>query len=105
MWEIAESASFLEKLAFGGKVTLFGLGTVFAILFILFIVLKIFGFIFDRPKKSEAPKAEPTAIEPIKEKVELKSDDAELVAVIAAAVAAYTGASSDSFRVVSFKRK
>ncbi|MDD6312347.1 MAG: OadG family protein [Firmicutes bacterium] len=102
MWEIAESASFLEKLAFGGKVTLFGLGTVFSI---LFIVLKILGFIFDRPKKAEEPKAEPKAIEPIKEKVELKSDDSELVAVIAAAVAAYTGASSDSFRVVSFKRK
>ena len=104
---IDESASFLDRLAHGGKVTLFGMATVFSILLILYVVLTIMKVVFTKKEAQVSTKETkpPVAITPIKEKVELKQDESELVAVITAAIAASTGKPASSFRVVSFRQK
>lgn len=95
---------------------LLGITMVFAVLAILWGVLAIFQKVFDKtPAPNKQPKAEKSApaaqpaAEPATAPVVAKNDDAELVAVITAAVAAYMQSEGDpapdgSFRVVSFKR-
>ena len=97
------------------EVTIMGLGAVFAVLAVLWLVLSVFKLIFanDSTKSKTAvkkdiasePKPEPIAV------AESKTDDGELIAVITAAIAAYraseeglTGDAVNGFRVVSFKR-
>lgn len=95
-----------DKLALGGQVSLLGMGTVFAVLAILWGLVELMhllltGFSGDKkkkaapaPAKAETPAAAPAAA----------ANDLEIVAVITAAVAAASGSSPSSFRVVSFKR-
>jgi sodium pump decarboxylase gamma subunit len=92
----------------GGQVTGLGLLAVFAIIAIIFFAIKGMGLI-SQPKKSkkcekfEAPEA-PAEDHPVAAPATaVASDDAALIAVLAAAVAAYTGESVTKFRVVSFK--
>jgi len=104
-----------ERISLGLQVTALGLGTVFLILAILWLILTIFRFVFyDIPngKKAE-PKAEKPApapapvSEPEPELAPLAytaSDDAELVAAITAAISMVMDAPQTSFRVVSFRR-
>ena len=83
------------------------MATVFAILLILFVVLSIMKVVFTKKEASAkaAPQKPAAAITPIKDKVELKQDESELVAVITAAIAASTGKPASSFKVVSFRQK
>ena len=92
--------------------TLLGMGTVFVVLILISFIISGFAGINklqskkDGKEKKEEVKVSPVdnTIAQIIEKEEL-SDDQELVAVIAAAVAAYEGASStDGFVVRSIKR-
>lgn len=103
--------SFGEILQKAGLNTIIGMGTVFVILIFISLVIallpKLTGMIENFGKKKEAqaavpaaPKAEPAA----PAEVEELSDDLELVAVISAAIAAYTGTSSDGFVVRSIRR-
>lgn len=100
--------SFGELMARAALNTLIGMGTVFAVLILISVIIACFGFI---PKiqamfAKKADKVEATpAVEavPVVEEEEL-ADDTELVAVIAAAIAAYEGTSADGFRVRSIKR-
>lgn len=100
--------SFGELMARAALNTLIGMGTVFAVLILISVIIACFGFI---PKiqamfAKKADKVEATpAVEavPVAEEEEL-ADDTELVAVIAAAIAAYEGTSADGFRVRSIKR-
>lgn len=93
--------------------TLIGMGTVFVVLIIISLIISAFGLIpkFEaKMKKSKeqaapvqpvkaAPVAAPAAVE------EELSDDTELVAVIAAAIAAYEGSgSTDGFVVRSIRK-
>lgn len=91
--------------------TLLGMGTVFVVLILIIFVIQAFALI---PKiqaafaKKEEPKAKEDAVDntiaQIIEKEEL-SDDTELVAVIAAAIAAYEGnATTDGFVVRSIRK-
>lgn len=107
--------SFGERLAFGGQVFVVGIGTVFSVLILLFIVLKFFKlFAYDIPEKRKKALAEKAAKEekaveaPAPETVEVApaTDDGELIAVITAAIEAYNSANGNAlpFRVVSFKR-
>ena len=90
--------------------TLLGMGTVFLVLILISIIISGFGVIpklqaFLGPKKAE-PVPEPAApapATPVVEEEEL-SDDLELVAVIAAAIASYEGTSVEGFQVRSIKR-
>ena len=93
--------------------TVIGMGTVFVVLIIISLIISCFGFIpkiqAKFQKKPEAPaapsnvQADPVVTQ-IAEKEEL-SDDTELVAVIAAAIAAYEGSgSTDGFVVRSIRK-
>lgn len=88
--------------------TLIGMGTVFIVLILIMWIISLFGLINkiqNKPKKeAETSKAVDSTIAQIIENEEL-ADDMELVAVIAAAIAASEGAAStDGFVVRSIKR-
>ena len=103
-----------ERLALAGQMTLLGMGMIFAVLATLWGVLAIFKLIFAKPEKKkakpapEAPKAEPVVVpEPVV--APAATDDAELIAVLTAAIAAYEASLGNEvapggFRVVSFRR-
>ena len=104
--------SFGEILEKAGLNTVIGMGTVFVILVFISLVIallpKFTAMIENAGKKKEAaapaPKAAPAPVAaPVAAEEELV-DDLELVAVISAAIAAYTGSSSDGFVVRSIKR-
>jgi len=116
-----------EKTSLSLEMMLRGLGTVFMVLIILWIIVQIFGRVFGGAGKTEkSPKPVKEAIVreekpakaasapvPAKEAAPAPSavqtqDDKELIAVITAAIAAYQSASGKPnlpFRVVSFTRK
>jgi len=89
--------------------TVLGMGTVFAVLVLIMFIISAFKIIYNlqqKPKKKEtvAEQAVDNTIAQIIENEEL-SDDTELVAVIAAAIAASEGAAStDGFVVRSIRR-
>ena len=102
-----------EKMTKAALNTLLGMGTVFIVLILIMAIIYAFGLIpkiekalADKKakKQSKTEVAVDNTIAQIIEKEEL-SDDTELVAVIAAAIAAYEGAAStDGFVVRSIKR-
>lgn len=103
--------SFGEILQKAGLNTIIGMGTVFVILIFISLVIallpKLTGMIENFGKKKEAPAAAPAAPKAASAapaEVEELADDLELVAVISAAIAAYTGTSSDGFVVRSIRR-
>ena len=102
--------TFGEKMAKAGLNTLMGMGTVFAVLILIFGIISLFNFIpkieaaFKKKDAQPASTSVDNAITQIVESEEL-SDDLELVAVISAAIAAYEGASStDGYVVRSIRR-
>ena len=102
--------TFGEKMAKAGLNTLMGMGTVFAVLILIYGLISLFNFIpkieAALSKKNEAEKPSPVdnAIAQIAEKEEL-TDDLELVAVITAAIAASEGSTStDGYVVRSIRR-
>lgn len=99
--------SFLDRLSDGGRILLTGMLTVFAVLCIIWFCLYLMRlFFYDLPKKRAAASTDvPEAVaEENIAPAPAAADDAALIAVIAAAVAAYTGESEESFRVVAFRR-
>ncbi len=103
--------SFGEMMAKAGLNTLMGMGTVFAVLILIICLISGFSLISklqNRKTKKEESKAETAHQIPQQQQApeEELSDDLELVAVIAAAVAAYEGAAtSDGYVVRSIKRR
>lgn len=104
-----------ERWSYAGQMTLLGMLMVFAVLAILWAVLAIFKLVFAKSgeKTAKAPEAVVNAVAEavtaVDEPVDY-TDDAELVAVITAAVAAYMQSEGSEagytggFRVVSFRR-
>lgn len=102
-----------EKMEKAALNTLLGMGTVFSVLVLIMLIIMAFGIIpkieksiADKKAKNvvKSDKAIDNTIAQIVEKEEL-SDDTELVAVIAAAIAASEGAATtDGFVVRSIKR-
>ena len=92
-----------ERMDIGIEVTIIVLLTVFAALIVIWGVLELFRVVFYREGKTgdqaQTQKAE-TSPEPAP-----SGDDAATVAAITAAIAAYTGKSASSLRVVRFTRK
>ena len=92
--------------------TLMGMGTVFAVLILICLIISAFGLIpkiqasFSKKKEKPvvAPSASATPAAAKTEEPEDLTDDLELVAVIAAAIAAYEGTSTDGFQVRSIRR-
>lgn len=101
-----------EKMTDAAMNTLVGLGTVFLVLiflsFVIYLLRFVPGFVesFGKKKVTEAVPAPAPAV-PVQTKEEPEeelADDQELVAVIAAAVAAYEGTSADGFVVRSIRK-
>lgn len=90
--------------------TLLGMGTVFIVLILISLIISVFSLIpklQEKLAKKEAPVSVPVpvaAAPAVTEAEEELADDSELVAVIAAAIAAYEGTSADGFRVRSIRR-
>ena len=106
---INEPLGIGEALPYGGGVVALGLGTVFAVLIIIWIALIIFKFFFHDLKigvKLKKEKPAPKPVEPVYLPVHSPTDE-EIVAVIAAAIAAAESEApaGAKFRVVSFRRK
>ena len=95
------------------QVSVQGMATIFLVLVLMWCVLGIFKLVFAK-KEPKVKKESPTPVVENPPSVAVEecnaSDDAELVAIITAAIAAYRasesdgGESADGFRVVSFKR-
>lgn len=112
--------NFGDRMAFGGQMLLLGMGTVFSVLILLWIIIALLHLLVGvLPEKLKAARREKAAPAPVNnekpvsdvpvsaeiaETSAAEADDGELVAAIAAAVASYTGKPQSSFRVVSFKR-
>lgn len=94
-----------ETMAKAAMNTAMGMGTVFVMLIVISLIISCFSFINKAQNKSAskipAPAAAPVQAAP----AEPETDDLELVAVIAAAIAAATGSSTDDFVVRSIKRR
>ena len=96
-----------------GLNTLMGIGTVFVMLIIISLIISLFNFIpkiqatFSKKGKKEKTKSAgiDNAVTQIAAQEEAEADDTELVAVIAAAIAASEGAAStDGFVVRSIRK-
>ena len=105
-----------EKMQKAGLNTLMGMGTVFAVLIIICLIISCFSLINKAERrlkggseeKKEAPRTAParaTAAPAPAAAPAPTADSLELVAVIAAAIAAHTGQSTDDFVVRSIKRR
>ena len=106
--------SFGELMKNAALNTVLGMGTVFIVLILISLIIYCFSFIpkvqeiFSGKKKKAAAPAETAAPAPVQTAAveEDLTDDCELVAVIAAAIAASEGAvSTDGFVVRSIRRK
>lgn len=97
-----------EKMANAGLNTLMGMGVVFAVLILISLIIycfKIFPYLEQKIKKNDKTTV-PVTSETVQEVQPVAAmDDLELVAVIAAAIAASTGTSTDDFVVRSIKRR
>ena len=100
-----------EKMEQAALNTVMGMGTVFAVLIFISAIISLFKFIpsiidsFGKNKKSEENKetaTESKASVPVVEQP--VSDDAELIAVIAAAIAASENTTTDGFVVRSIRK-
>ena len=91
--------------------TIIGMGTVFVMLIFISILIWLLGFVpklFGGQKANKPAAPAPVAAAPVAVPIAVKetagTDDKELVAVIAAAIAAATGTSTDSFVVRSIRK-
>lgn len=112
-----------SKLSFGERMinallnTVMGLCLVFAVLILIAFIISLFRFIpkiqkyfTDRKERKQKKNSENSTVDTViaqitaKEEKENLTDDLELVAVIAAAIASYEGTSTDSFVVRSINK-
>ncbi|MCR4616587.1 MAG: OadG family protein [Lachnospiraceae bacterium] len=117
-----ESASLTENYTIGQKMskaglnTLMGMGTVFIVLILISLLISLFGIIpkvqkaaADKKAAKNAASANEVGIDNAVNQIianETAEDDTELVAVIAAAIAAYEGSgSADGYVVRSIRRR
>lgn len=103
--------SFGSKMATAGSNTIMGMGVVFCVLIFICLIISCFKFISIITEKMENRKADkveknnntPVATE-VEQPVMAEEDNTELIAVIAAAIAASEHTSTDSFVVRSIRR-
>ena len=111
-----ENYSLGEKMQKAAMNTLMGLGTVFLILILISLVIygfKVIPYLEEKAKAKNAPIPEqtpapvmPAPVVQAEQSETPQQDDAELIAVIAAAIAASEGAlAADGFVVRSIKRR
>ena len=97
-----QSMSLMDKLLNGIGITILGMGVVFAVLIILSFLLDALRVISGENKKKDSPSKEPVSKNIVEAaRAVQENDDDELVAVIAAAIAAISGSSIEDFMVKS----
>ena len=101
--------SMATNMTRAGLNTIMGLATVFIMLVFLSFIISLFKLIPDgSKKKKEEPAPAPAPVREIvpaqEEETEILTDDTELVAVIAAAIAAAEGTAPDGFVVRSIRK-
>ena len=114
----ADNQSFGEKMKAAAANTLLGMGTVFAVLIFMSLIISCFKFIPMISKKIQNRKKQQTEEKtikntvadtdsalPVKDVTENRLQNQELIAVIAAAIAASEQTSTDSFVVRSIRRR
>ena len=94
-----------EKMSKAGMNTLMGMGTVFAVLILISLVISCFKIFPYLESKKKAGQTETAVKETVQDVPAAQQDNTELIAVIAAAIAASTGTSTDDFVVRSIKRR
>lgn len=98
---LAENATFTDRLLYGLRVCAIGMLIVFAVLLILCGVLYLFKLYY---KLSQKKKAQP-AVQPAAPAANTGADDEELtVAMATAAIAAARNDSDAAFRIVSIRK-
>ena len=106
--DVSAKFSMGEILSKAGLNTLLGMGTVFAVLIFLALIistLKYIPMLLDKSAKKSSETVTDTK-EVVEETVCVdESDDLELIAVITAAIAAQEGTSTDGFVVRSIRRR
>lgn len=104
--QYSEKLGLADSLEFGGQMVLLGMGAVFAVLTLIWLVLTIFKLVFTKINANEKKETPATVVAPAPT-VQAVTSDSEIVAVIAAAIAMAQSECGDDvkFRVVSFKRK
>ncbi len=109
-----ENYSLGEKMQKAAMNTLMGLGTVFMILILISLVIygfKVIPYLEQKAKAKNAPVQEPVPVQaqapaPVVQEETPQQDDSELIAVIAAAIAASEGTlAADGFVVRSIRRR
>lgn len=106
-----ENMTFADRASEALRVSLLGIGMVFAVLAILWLVLEVFRYVFyDLPnkgkldeKKTEKPVKTEPAPAPVVTQV-TASDDGEIIAAITAALCVVLDKPATGFRVVSFRK-
>ena len=106
-----------ESWMYAAQMTVIGMGMIFAVLALLWLVLTLFKFVFVGKNEENNEKKSDSAVNktdnihkeqaPVAPAVSEVVDDAVTAAIITAAIAAYMaeqGVDEDGFRVVSFKR-
>lgn len=99
-----------EKMSKAGLNTLMGIGIVFIMLILMSIIIYAFNIIsYLQNKNNKRKEDKKIAITDFEDNdlkpTESQQDDDKLIAVIAAAIAAHTGASTDDFIVRSIRRR
>ncbi len=100
-----------EKMQKAGINTLLSISVVFAVLILISLLIacfKIFPYLEQKKKQNGTNAAVPEQKTPapaVEAKAAARTDDGELIAVIAAAIAAGTGTSTNEFVVRSIKRR
>ena len=105
---IIETKGLVETVLFGGKMLLIGMLAVFSVLCLIWVALSLFKLFFCNLDSKKRTSTINTDVETASLPVETVTcgDDEEIIAVIAAAIAAAEcEAPGLKFRVVSFNRK
>lgn len=100
---MTEKLSLAEALSVGLSTTVIGLAIVFAVLIILMLVLMAMKYVFAPSNKKTAETTAPVIPTPsVGEKTE--TDDEELIAIFAAAIAASLNTSTYNLKIKSYRR-
>ncbi len=99
---LAEDASFVDRLLYGLRVCAIGMLVVFAVLIFLCGILYLFKLYYKLTQKKKSPAP---AVQPAAAATPAAEDDEELtVAVATAAIAAARNDSDAAFKVVSIRK-
>ena len=100
-----KSLTLSDKLGYILNTALVGYLLVFAVLAVIWVIIEIFGKVLHRKDKTDVSAEQKVVVDAVTETEETETkNDEELVAVIAAAISAYTEKPLSSFRVVSFRK-